>query len=75
MSLMEKGDIGCALELLLMVQSEYSRQVPGVTRGMRDVAVKALEVEVDRYVESCEKKYRVAAPDISNRPEPGEYHL
>ena len=59
MSLMEKGDIGCAVELLLLVQGLYARQEPQVTRGMRDVAYRALELEIDKYVDGCEKKYRV----------------
>lgn len=54
--LIEMGDIHPALENLLRLQAEYARQVPGISRAMRDVAYKALEAEIRRYVESVAAK-------------------
>lgn len=49
----EMGDIAPALDSLLQIQANYARSVPGVTRAMRDVARKAVAVEIQRYVEGC----------------------
>lgn len=51
----EMGDIAPALESLLQIQANYARSVPGVSRAHRDVARKALAVEIQRYVEGCVK--------------------
>lgn len=64
MFLREKGLIGCAVEVLLLLQAGYARQEPGYRSGMVDAAVKALEREIDEYVEAKIKQYRVAMPII-----------
>lgn len=48
----EMGDIAPALEILLRLQAEYARREPGTSRAMRDVARKALEAEIRRYMEA-----------------------
>jgi hypothetical protein len=48
----EMGDIGAAMDLLLMVQSNYARKEPGVSRAMRDVARNAVAAEIERYIRS-----------------------
>ena len=56
--LIEMGDIEPALENLLRVQAEYARREPRVSRAMRDVARRALEAEIHRYIASlrCEEE-------------------
>jgi hypothetical protein len=61
-SLMEKGDIMPAIQLLLTAQAGYARQEQGFTRAMRDVAMEAVEREIERYVESRLKPYKTAPP-------------
>jgi hypothetical protein len=51
-----------AIQLLLTAQAGYARQEQGFTRAMRDVAMEAVEREIERYVESRLKPYKTAPP-------------
>jgi hypothetical protein len=48
----EMGDIAPALKTLLKLQAEYARRDPDTSRAMRDVAWKAVEAEIHRYIDT-----------------------
>lgn len=54
--LLEMGDVGSALQLLLRTHASYVRGGEGVTRAQIEVAEKALAAEINRYVRGPERQ-------------------
>lgn len=65
----EMGDINGALKNVLLLQAQYARQSPGVSRQMRDVACESLEHEIQRYVAARIKRASLAPSAIPSASE------